>query len=222
MHRYLLQRLVHSCVLMIVVTLVTFSLMLSAPGGPSMLLDPDASAADLARMRQLLGLDDPVALQYLQWLCQVFHGNLGVSYSAGRPMFDLIRDSLPATLVLSGAALLCAILGGIALGVLLAVKRYSLFDHPITVVSFFGLSVPVFWYGLMLIMLFSVRLQLLPAGGMFTIDSAFSLADRLRYLILPTLVLGTVNMAEIVRYTRASMLTVLGGSLGSTQRPSCS
>jgi peptide/nickel transport system permease protein len=186
MHRYLLQRLVHSCVLMVVVTLVTFSLMLSAPGGPSMLLDPNASAADLARMRHLLGLDDPIAWQYLKWLRQVFDGNLGVSYSAGRPVFDLIRDSLPATLVLSGAALLCAVLGGITLGVLSAVKRYSLFDHLITVVSFLGLSVPVFWYGLVLIVLFSVRLQLLPAGGMFTIDSTFSLADRWQYLVLPT------------------------------------
>jgi peptide/nickel transport system permease protein len=89
---------------------------------------------------------------------------------------------MPTRLVLSRAALLCAILGSIALGALSAVKRYSLADHLITVVSSFGLSVPVFWYGLMLIMPLSVRLQLLPAGGMFTIDSAFSLAERLRYL----------------------------------------
>jgi peptide/nickel transport system permease protein len=193
-------------------------MMLSAPGGPSMLLDPNARAEDIARMRQLMGLDDPIAIQYLKWLQQVCHGNLGVSYSAGRPVFALIRDSLPATLVLSGAALSLAVTSGIALGVLSAVKRYSLVDHVITVVSFFGLSVPVFWYGLMVIMLFSVRLQLLPAGGMFTIDSTFSLGDRLQYLVLPVLVLGTVNMAEIVRYTRASMLTVLGQDYIKTAR----
>jgi peptide/nickel transport system permease protein len=183
MHFYLIRRLVHSCVLMIIVTLVTFSMMLTAPGGPSMLLDPNASAVDLARMRQLLGLDEPIVIQYLKWLRQVGVGNLGVSYSAGRPVFTLIRDSLPGTLVLSGAALLVAILGGITLGVLSAVKRYSLLDHLITVVSFLGVSVPVFWYGLMLIMLFSVRLHLLPAGGMFTIDSPFSLGDRVQYLL---------------------------------------
>ena len=135
-----------------------------------MLLDANASADDLARMRRLLGLDEPITVQYIKWLRQVVRGNFGVSYSAGRPVFDLIRDSLPATLVLSGSAFLFAILSGITLGVLSAVKRYSVCDHLITLVSFFGLSVPVFWYGLMLIMLFSVRLQLLPAGGMFTID----------------------------------------------------
>jgi peptide/nickel transport system permease protein len=146
-HIYLLRRLLHSCLLMLVVTLVTFSMMLAAPGGPSMLLDPNASAEDLERMRQLLGLDEPVVVQYLKWLRQVGDGNLGVSYSAGRSVARLIRDSLPATLALSSAALLIAILGGIALGVLSAVKRYSLLDHVITVVSFFGLSMPVFWYG---------------------------------------------------------------------------
>jgi peptide/nickel transport system permease protein len=203
---------------MLVVTLVTFSMMLVAPGGPSMLLDPNAGAEDLARMRQLLGLDEPIIVQYLKWLRQLSDGNLGVSYSAGRPVAGLIRDSLPATLVLSGAGLLVATLGGVTLGVISAVRRYSPFDHVITVVSFFGLSMPAFWYGLMLIMLFSVRLQLLPAGGMFTIDSAFSLVDRLRHLILPVLVLGTVNMAEIVRYTRASMLTALGQDYVKTAR----
>jgi peptide/nickel transport system permease protein len=99
--------------------------------------------------------DDPTIIQYLKWLRQVVDGNLGVSYSAGRSVFALIRDSLPAIPALSGAALLLAIVDGITLGVFSAVKRYSHLDHLITVVSFFGLSIPTFWYGLMLIMLFS-------------------------------------------------------------------
>ncbi|RMF87541.1 MAG: ABC transporter permease [Nitrospinota bacterium] len=209
MGHYLIRRFFQSCILMFIVTVVTFAMILSAPGGPSILLDPNASAEDLARMRRLLGLDDPIHVQYFKWIRNVAQGNLGVSYNIGRPVLDLIRDGLPATLVLAGSALLFAILFGISLGILSAVRRYSLLDHLITVISFFGLSVPVFWYGLMLIMFFAVRLRWLPAGGMFTIGSGFSLLDRLRHLLLPMLVLGTVNMAQIVRYTRSSMLTVL-------------
>jgi peptide/nickel transport system permease protein len=218
MSKYLVHRLLQSGVLLFVVTLLTFLMILVAPGGPSMLLDPNATAEDLARMRQLLGLDDPAPIQYWKWLRNVLQGNLGVSYSIGRSVFDLIREGLPATLVLAGSALCFAVVFGITLGVLSAVNRYSLFDHVITVISFFGLSVPVFWYGLMLIMFFSVRLHLLPAGGMFTIGEPFSLGDRLEHLCLPMLVLGTVNMAQIVRYTRSSMLTVLGQDYIKTAR----
>src|SRR5918996_5808001 len=125
MHRYLLRRFGHSCLLLVVVTMATFTLILVAPGGPTMLLDPNASADDIARMRQILGLDEPVAVQYLKWMRQIAQGNFGVSYSAGRPVFDLIRDSVPATLILSGSAFLFAILSGVTLGILSAVKRYA-------------------------------------------------------------------------------------------------
>ncbi len=218
MGKYLVRRFLQSCVLMFVVMLLTYAMILSSPGGPSILLDPNATAEDLARMRKLLGLDEPIYVQFGKWFSNVIRGNLGTSYSVGRTVLDLILEGLPATLLLAGSALFWAVFFGITLGVLSAVKRYSLFDHLITLVSFLGLSVPVFWYGLMLIMLFSVRLQLLPAGGMFTIGSDFSLGDRLQHLLLPMIVLGTVNMAQIVRYTRSSMLTVLGQDYIKTAR----
>lgn len=218
MGKYLVRRFLQSCVLMFVVMLLTYAMILSSPGGPSILLDPNATAEDLARMRKLLGLDEPIYVQFGKWFGNVIRGNLGTSYSVGRTVLDLILEGLPATLLLAGSALFWAVFFGIMLGVLSAVKRYSLFDHLITLVSFLGLSVPVFWYGLMLIMLFSVRLQLLPAGGMFTIGSDFSLGDRLQHLLLPMIVLGTVNMAQIVRYTRSSMLTVLGQDYIKTAR----
>ncbi|MBI4279109.1 MAG: ABC transporter permease, partial [Armatimonadetes bacterium] len=208
MARYLTRRLIETVVLLVVVSMVSFALILTAPGGPSILMDPNATAQDIARMRTLLGLDDPLYVQYWRWLAQVLRGNLGVSMNIGRPVYDVVMQSLPPTLLLSVAGLGLAVLTAIPLGVASAVRRYSVTDHLSAAVSLFGVSIPVFWYGLMLIVLVSIKVKLFPAGGMYA-PGTTSTADLLHHLVLPAFVLGTTNMAPIVRYTRSSMLTVL-------------
>jgi peptide/nickel transport system permease protein len=206
--RYSIRRIVESTALILVITMATFALISSAPGGPSILLDPNMTPEDTERLRALYGLDRPVYEQYFRWLWQVLQGNLGFSLGVGRPVAELIAGALPATLLLSGLALLVAVLVAVPLGIVAAVRRNSWIDRTLTTVSFFGLSLPVFWYGLMLIIIFAVILRWLPAGGMFTPGQA-SLLDLALHLILPVIALSTSLMAELVRYTRSAMIGVL-------------
>lgn len=209
MTKYLVRRLLESLALVWVVTIVTFALINAAPGGPSILLDPNMSPEDTAQLRAAYGLDRPVAEQYVRWLGQLLRGNLGFSLGVGRPVSELIGSALPATLLLSGSALLLSLLVAIPAGILAAVRRDTWIDQAITTASFIGLSLPTFWYGLMLIIFFSVTLTLLPAGGMYTPGREGSLPDLLAHLLLPVVTLATVNMAQLVRYTRSAMIGVL-------------
>lgn len=210
MGTYLARRLLESVVLLLIVSVTTFGLIRSAPGGPSLLANPELSREDIAQMREQLGLDDPLPVQYGRWLGNLLRGNLGASYSTVEPVGGLIRDRLPNTLALTGLALALSIVVAIPLGVLSATRRNSRFDRLVAGVSFFGISIPVFWLGIILIILFSSQLRWLPAGGMSTLGEGFSLADRLKHLALPTVVLATANLAELTRYTRSGMITVLG------------
>lgn len=203
--KYVVGRLLQAVVLLAVVSVITFALIMAAPGGPAILYDPSITADEAERIRALLGLDQPAHIQYLRWLGNVIRGDLGTSYTLGLPVAEVIAHRLPATLLLSGASILFAVALGIPLGMLSAVRRNSWIDNAVTAISFMGMSIPVFWYGLMLMILFSVRWRLLPAGGLET----DTVASTLKHLVLPAVVLGTVHMAEITRYTRASMLSVL-------------
>ncbi|MDR7483276.1 MAG: ABC transporter permease [Armatimonadota bacterium] len=209
MSRYLLRRLVQTVILLLVVSVVVFALVTQAPGGPSILLDRNMGAEELARMRALLGLDQPVHVQYVRWLAQVLRGNLGVSYQAGLPVLEIILQMLPNTLLLSAASLALSLVVAIPAGVISAARPYSAIDHAVTTLCFFGISVPTFWYGLMLIVLFSIVLGWLPPGGMHTLGGERSALDVLRHLVLPAVVLGTANMALFARYTRSATMAVL-------------
>lgn len=209
MLRYLARRLLQTTALLLVVSAVVFALIIQAPGGPSIMLDRSMDAAEMARMRVALGLDKPVHVQYVRWLGQVLRGNLGHSYQVGLPVAEIILQMLPNTLVLSAAALAISLAVAIPAGVISAARPYTALDHTVTFLCFFGISVPVFWYGLMLIVLFSIVLGWLPAGGMHTIGEPRSLIDLARHLILPAIVLGTANMALFARYTRSSTMAVL-------------
>jgi peptide/nickel transport system permease protein len=206
---YLVRRLLQTGVLLLVVSLVVFTLVTQAPGGPAILLDRNMAPEDIARMRALLGLDEPLPVQYVRWLGQVLTGNLGVSYQAGVPVLEIIGQMLPNTLLLSAAALVLTIVVAVPAGVISAARPYSATDHGVTFLALFGISVPTFWFGLMLIVLFSVALGWLPPGGMRTIGAPPSLLDLARHLVLPAIVLGSANMALIARYTRSATLAVL-------------
>lgn len=217
MSRYLTARLLQTLVLVFLVTVVTFLLISLAPGGPAILFDPNMTREQMEEMRRIMGLDQPLHVQYVRWLGHVARGDLGTSYTLARPVAELILDRLPATLILSASALAVSLLVGLPLGVLAGVRRNSWVDHLCTVTSFLGVSLPSFWYGLMLIVVVAVSWRLLPAGGMYTVGSE-SLGDLLRHLILPTVVLGTIHTAEIVRYTRSSMISVLRQDFVRTAR----
>ncbi len=218
MLRYLIRRLLQTVGLLLVVSIVVFALITQAPGGPSILLDRNMGADEIARMRAIMGLDQPLYVQYVRWLGQVLRGNLGISYQAGLPVLEIIGQMLPNTLILSAAALALSLIVAIPAGVVSAARPYTALDHTVTFLCFFGISVPVFWYGLMLIVLFAIVLGWLPAGGMRTIGEARSLADLTRHLILPAVVLGTANMALFARYTRSSTMAVLRADYVRTAR----
>ena len=218
MQRFLLGRLIQACGVLFVVSVITFVLIHAAPGGPALLLQPDLTREQIQELRADLGLDDPIPIQYARWLANVGQGKLGRSLSQGAPVTTLIAERLPATLLLSGAALLLTLVVGIPLGILSAVKRGGVADYLATGFAFLGMSIPVFWLGILLILVFSVQLGLLPSAGMYSLDQPFSIGDRLRYLVMPTVVLAFANLAQIIRYTSSSLLGVLAEDYVRTAR----
>ncbi|HWU36019.1 MAG TPA: ABC transporter permease [Candidatus Acidoferrum sp.] len=218
MLRYLINRLAQSIVLIVFVSILTFVLIHAAPGGPAVLLAPEMTKEQIELARKQLGLDDPIPLQYARWAGHVVRGNLGTSYSQGLPVTDLLLRRLPETLELVLTGLALATMAGILIGIVSAKRQYSLLDKLSTGFCFFGMSVPVFWFGLMLIIFLSIDLKILPSAGSYTLGAPASIQDRFVHLILPAIVLATANLALIARYTRSSMLEVLHADYLRTAR----
>jgi peptide/nickel transport system permease protein len=191
---------------------MSFVLLKSTPGGPmSIYLErADVSRADVAILRQQLGLDEPIPVQYVKWLNNLARGDWGFSYVTREPVTARIAQRLPATLYLMGVAFVLAMLIAIPIGVLAALKQYSWLDYLTTAAAFMGLSMPVFWFGLLLILLFSVQLGWLPTSGIGTIGlQTFDPVDRLKHLIMPAGVLALVFAGSYTRYLRSAMLEVI-------------
>jgi peptide/nickel transport system permease protein len=212
MARYFGKRLLEIIPLIFIVSLVCFALMQATPGGPTAMLtqNPMVKPADLARIRANFGIDQPVIVQYFMWLKRVIlHGDFGNSYVTGEPVSEMIRERLPATVELMGSAFLLAFLFGISGGIIAALKRYTKLDSVITLVALVGISIPVFWLGLMSMMVFTVKFRLLPSAGMFSLGEPFSMLDHLQHLLMPSLVLSLLFVASWSRYMRASLSEVL-------------
>lgn len=211
MLKFIFRRLLQSIPLVIGVSIIAFGLMHLAPGGPLAVytLNPTIQAQDIERIKMALGLDQPLHIQYLKWAAGMFSGTWGNTFFGGRPVLHVILERVPATLILMGSALSIAILLGTAIGMLGAVKRYSLFDYLATTGALFALSFPTFWFGLMAIYVFAVRLRWLPSGGMFDLGNEGDPVDLLIHLVLPTLVLALVLVATWSRYARSSFLEVI-------------
>jgi peptide/nickel transport system permease protein len=218
MGAFLIRRLLQSAVLLLIITFLTFFLIHQAPGGPSILLNPDIPPDEARLISESLGLEDPLLVQYVRWLGGLTRLNFGNSYQQTRPVTTVIAQRLPPTLVLAGASLVVSLVVAIPLGILAAVRRNSIFDHIATMISLFGVAVPVFWYGLMLIIICGVWLHILPSGGLAEDPSQFDLVDRIKHLILPTIVLGTTAMAQFTRYMRSGMSAVLQDDYVRTAR----
>lgn len=218
MIQYLLKQALASLVVLFVVVSVTFFLIGFAPGGLGLLADPNLDPQVRASILRNLGLDQPLYVQYLHWLGNILQGDLGRSFTFSRPVLDMILDRLPATLVLGAAALLITVGVGFSAGVIAARYPNSWLDQGLSFLSFVGLATPGFWLGILLILVFAVTLGWLPAAGMQTVGAAFSLSDRLSYLVLPAVVLATSTTAELMRYTRSSWLEVMNQDYIRTAR----
>ncbi len=208
MNSYLLRRLWQSVLVLFGVSVVVF-LILHLTGDPAaLLLPPDATAEDVARFRKSMGFDDPVAVQYVRFLKGALRGDFGESLRHGEPAMGLVVERMPATFELAGAGLLLALCLAIPAGIISAVKRNTLVDYVSTVVALLGQAMPTFWLGIMLILVFSVRLNWLPSSG----------RGDLQHLILPAITLGLFTTARITRLTRSGMLEVLGQDYIRTAR----
>lgn len=205
---YILRRLLGTLPLMVGVSLVIFGLLHAIPGGPlAVYLDnPFITADQIALLKRQLGLDRPLHSQYLAWFGAFARGEWGSSFSSGEPVQRLIGGRVPATLMLMGTSLLMAMAIAVPSGVYSAVRQYSAFDYCLTVFSFLSISMPVFWFGLMLQLLFAVKLRWLPVGGFGDVGNV---ADHLRHLILPAIVLSLFTSGRWSRFTRSGVLEVL-------------
>lgn len=217
MTRYLLGRFLSAIPVLFVVSLVTFLLMWLVPGDISAEIGgTDATPADLAAIRERLGLDRPIWERALNWYAALFRGDLGYSYLLNRPVADAVLERLPVTLSLAALSLTLATAIGMLLGILAAVRHNTLLDQGAMVTALVGLSIPDFWFGIVLIILFGVWLGWLPTGGFVPLleDPAGWAAS----MALPAFTLGVTQMGVIARMTRSSMLDVLGQDYIRTAR----
>jgi len=218
--QFILKRLVQAIPLLIGVSIIGFAMMHLAPGGPLAVytLNPTITAQDIARIKQIFGLDQPMYIQYFKWAYGMFTGNWGYTFFGGRPVLNVILERVPATFILMGSGMSLAVIIGMLIGILGAVRRYSVFDYLATTGAMVALSFPTFWFGLMTIFLFSLKLGWLPSGGMFTLGGEEGILDLLTHLILPAVVLALVLVAQWSRYTRSSFLEVINQDYIRTAR----
>jgi peptide/nickel transport system permease protein len=200
MTRYILHRMATLIPVLFGVSVIVFSILKFVPGDPALQVGGlDASPEDLAAIRQQLGLDRPVHVQYLYFVGNALRGDFGKSIRSNRPVLEEMWSRIPNTVVLTAVAMIFAILLGTGLGILAAVRQYSLWDNLAMATAMLGISVPIFWLGLMLMLLFAVELRWFPTAGTGTA----------LHLVLPALTLGAASAAIIARQVRSAMLEVL-------------
>ncbi|MBV9132557.1 MAG: ABC transporter permease [Chloroflexi bacterium] len=210
MSRYFIRRVLLAIPTLVLISFVLYAIMSLAPGDPlsQFAANPAVPPEVRENIRRSLGLDQPWPIRYVKWAFALSHGDWGYSFGSRIPVWDLLKLRIPSTLQVVGVAYIVSLILAIPIGILSAVKQYSLFDHIATTFAFMGFSVPTFFTGLMLIIGLSVKLQLLP----FIYDSTLqvhdlaSLGAQIKQSIMPIAVLGLFQTAVLVRYTRASML----------------
>ncbi|NIR45487.1 MAG: ABC transporter permease [Gemmatimonadetes bacterium] len=225
MTAYIGRRLLHAIPLTLGILTLVFVLVQLAPGDPAALyIQPNVAPEVIEQMRENWGLDQPIHIQYFQWMKSFVTGDFGYSLAQHRPVTAILADRIPNTLILSGTALLIIFALGIALGIIQAVRQHSALDNVLTFGSLFIYSMPSFWLALMLILIFSSKLHTVgwwpdwltfpPSGitssvGYESLGFWGKLADRLHHLVLPSIALGVSSAAAVARYMRSSMLEVI-------------
>jgi peptide/nickel transport system permease protein len=220
--RYLVRRVVTAIPLVLGIATIVFIVINLAPGDPTqVLVGPNVRPEIIAQVRANFGLDQPLPVRYVKWMGALLQGDLGYSYSYGRPVLNVIGEILPNTLLLSTAALAVAFTVGVLIGIVQSVRQYSLADQALSVIALFFYSMPSFWLALMLILVFALFARnvwewpiYFPPSGTRSVDAASlglieSMLDRARYMVLPVTSLALVLAAGIARYTRGSMLEVI-------------
>jgi peptide/nickel transport system permease protein len=219
MIRFLLTRLAGALLTLLALSFIIFALIGLMPGDPADLLttaNPDATPADVALLRALYGVDQPILMRYWHWLEAAAHGNFGYSRMESRPVMEIVIPAIGNTVALMGTAFVVSTLIAVALGTLAAMHKGRPLDRAINLFAYAGISVPSFWLGLVLIYVFAVRLGLLPAGGMPQHDEGFGAG--LAHFILPVTALVIVETGGLTRYARAAMIEVLGQDYIRTAR----
>src|SRR5262245_19346241 len=218
-------RIIKIIAVIVAIAVTNFLLIHAAPGDPASVIAGESGAADaqlMAQLRAQFGLDKPLSTQLAIYLGNVLQGDLGMSFRQGRPVASLILERLPATLLLTGTAFTFAIVAGVTLGAMAARRVGRITDSIITVLALGFYATPLFWVGLMLVLLFSIWANLLPSFGMETVGAGYTgwavIADVGQHLILPAITLGLFYMAVYARLTRASMLEVSSQDFVRTAR----
>lgn len=213
----IVKRLLLAIPTLLLVSIMVFALQKLLPGDPVLAMaGEERDPAVIAQLRAEYHLDDPIPTQYFAWIGNALKGDLGMSLRTKEPVTSLIASKLPVTLELSLLAMVIALGIGISMGIIAAVRKDTWVDHTTNFVALSGISVPHFWLGILLILLFSVHLQWLPASGFIPISE--DVAQNLKTLLLPALVLGTGLAATLMRHTRASMISVLKADYIRTAR----
>ena len=202
------------------ISVLLFGVVHLPKGGPADVYaaDPSATPEAIERMKEIWGLDQPLHLQYLRWVTRLARGDWGRSYVERRPAIDVVADRLGPTLRLTGAALLVGLVAGVGLGVLAGVSRSPGVQHAVRVIAVLGMSVPTFWSGAIVLLVFSSYLRWIPAGGLGTIGAPPSALDALWHLTAPALVLGSVYVAQWMRYVQAGLESVADDDFVRTAR----
>jgi peptide/nickel transport system permease protein len=222
--RYIIRRVLVSIPVLLGVSLIAFFLV-HASGDPMAVYNanPNISSEDLIRLEKTYGFDKPVYIQYFYWLRNVVTGNWGQSFLTHQDVLAMIRQRLGNTLLLMGTAFVLTLIISTVLGIYSATHKYSFGDYVVTALSFFGYSMPSFWFGLMLIIIFAVLIKELglpglPAAGMYPVRGERTLWELIRHMILPATVLSLTSVAKYTRYLRSSMLEVIGQDYVRTAR----
>lgn len=216
---FLLRRFLQSIVLLVIVSILGFVVLNLIPGGPlaQYALDAGMTQDDRVRIAAQMGLDRPLWVQYFDWAWRLLQGDWGTSFRDGNPVLTVISRHVPATLLLMGSATVIAVSIGTWIGIRGATHRYSVFDYVATVAAMIALSIPTFWFGLIGIYFFSLRLGWFPAGNMYTIGDG-SVLNYLHHLIMPSVVLALVHIAIWSRFMRTSTLDVISQEFVKTAR----
>jgi peptide/nickel transport system permease protein len=219
MPAFLLKRFMQSIVLLVIVSIIGFTVLNLIPGGPlaQYALDPGMTEADKVRLAEQLGLNRPLLVQYFDWAWRLVQGDWGTSFRDGNPVLTVISRHVVATFLLMGSSTVIAIAIGTWIGIRGATHRYSAFDYVATVGAMIALSIPTFWFGLIGIYVFSLELGWLPAGNMYTIGNE-TVLNYLHHLIMPSVVLALVHIAIWSRYMRTATLDAISQEFVKTAR----
>ncbi|MCM1988963.1 ABC transporter permease [Oceanirhabdus seepicola] len=223
MFKFIVRRLLITIGVLFGVSLIIFSLVHMQPGNPySTMIDPSVPKEVLEEMLMKVGYYDPIHVKYIKWITRALKGDLGYSIYYGAPVLDVINSRMGNTILLSSFALLVSMLIAVPSGVISAAKKNSIFDYIVTIISLIGISIPAFFFGLLLIKWLAFDIKIFPVSGMQTIGEHYTGLEKIidigKHIILPGMVLAFLQMASFMRYTRASMLEVLNKDYMRTAR----